>query len=139
MSSVKQYIKNPKFGQGDEPEFLPVGITGIDAIKNRLLQIERQGLNITIRDKKNYASLTEAIAAVTDDKYKVKGFTLTFNDGSNWKSYIYNSNDTSGWSTEDNWLEIIQGGYTIQGMKSVTMDEYLATQDKEDIAYLIKG
>lgn len=110
MSSVKQYIKNPKFGQGDEPEFLPVGTTGIDAVKNRLLQVERQALNITIRDKKNYASLTEAIAAVTDDKYKVKGFQLQFStDGKVWKHYLYNGDDASGWSSEDNWLEITYG------------------------------
>lgn len=110
MSSVKQYIKNPKFGQGDEPEFLPVGTTGIDAVKNRLLQVERQALNITIRDKKNYASLTEAIAAVTDDKYKVKGFQLQFSiDGKVWKHYLYNGDDASGWSSEDNWLEVTYG------------------------------
>lgn len=106
MSSVKQYIKNPKFGQGDEPEFLPVGTTGIDAVKNRLLQIERQGLNITIRDKKNYASLTEAIAAVTDDKYKFKGFVLTFYTGTDWVSKRYNGEDASGFANEGNWIDV---------------------------------
>lgn len=106
MSSVKQYIKNPKFGQGDEPEFLPVGTTGIDAVKNRLLQVERQALNITIRDKKNYASLTEAIAAVTDDKYKFKGFVLTFYTGTDWVSKRYNGEDSSGFADEGNWIDV---------------------------------
>lgn len=105
MKTVKQYIKNPKFGQGDEPEFIPVGNTGIDAVKNRLLQVERQELNLTIKNSKNYSTLTEAIADVTDDKYKFKGFVLTFNNGTEWVSKRYNGADASGFATEDNWVE----------------------------------
>nr|DAR36532.1 MAG TPA: hypothetical protein [Caudoviricetes sp.] len=106
MSSVKQYIKNPKFGQGNEPEFLPVGTTGIDVVKNRLLQVERQELNLTIKNSKNYSTLTEAIADVTNDKYKFKGFVLTFNNGTDWVSKRYNGEDASGFANEGNWIDV---------------------------------
>lgn len=142
MSSVKQYIKNPKFGQGDEPEFLPVGTTGIDAVKNRLLQVERQALNITIRDKKNYASLTEAIAAVTDDKYKVKGFQLQFStDGKVWKHYLYNGDDALGWSSEDNWLEVTygEGGSSNQYLNLSMFSEESGTLSDEDYQKVVKA
>lgn len=142
MSSVKQYIKNPKFGQGDEPEFLPVGTTGIDAVKNRLLQVERQALNITIRDKKNYASLTEAIAAVIDDKYKVKGFQLQFSiDGKVWKHYLYNGDDASGWSSEDNWLEVTygEGGSSNQYLDLSMFSEASGTLSDEDYQKVVKA
>lgn len=142
MSSVKQYIKNPKFGKGDEPEFLPVGTTGIDAVKNRLLQVERQALNITIRDKKNYASLTEAIAAVTDDKYKVKGFQLQFSiDGKVWKHYLYNGDDASGWSSEDNWLEVTydEGGSSNQYLDLSMFSEESGTLSDENYQNVINA
>ena len=86
-------------------EFGSVGNTGIDAVKNRLLQVERQELNLTIKNSKNYSTLTEAIADVTDDKYRFKGFVLTFNNGTEWVSKRYNGADASGFATEDNWVD----------------------------------
>lgn len=139
MSSVKQYIKNPKFGQGDEPEFLPVGTTGIDAVKNRLLQVERQALNITIRDKKNYASLAEAIAAVTYDKYKFKGFILTYNTGTDWVSKRYNSDDAGGFANEGNWIDAggAAGGTQYLDLSMFSSDS--GTLSEEDYQKVVKA
>lgn len=139
MSSVKQYIKNPKFGQGDEPEFLPVGTTGIDAVKNRLLQVERQALNITIRDKKNYASLTEAIAAITDDKYKFKGFILTFYTGTEWVSKRYNGEDAGGFADEGNWIDVggAAGGTPYLDVSMFSSDS--GTLSEEDYQKVVKA
>lgn len=129
MKTVKQYIKNPKFGTGDEPEFLPIGNTGIDAVKNRLLQVERQELNLTIKNSKNYSTLTEAIADVTDDKYKFRGFVLTFSNGSEWKSYIYNGQDSSGFSDEKNWEEYSLGGSSSGTDVEITEEEPVSGND----------
>lgn len=139
MLSVKQYIKNPKFGQGDEPEFLPVGTTGIDTVKNRLLQVERQALNITIRDKKNYASLTEAIAAVTDDKYKFKGFILTFYTGTEWVSKRYNGEDASGFADEGNWINVGDAADGIQYLDLSIFPEDSGTLSEEDYQKVVKA
>lgn len=139
MSSVKQYIKNPKFGQGDEPEFLSVGTTGIDAVKNRLLQVERQALNITIRDKKNYASLTEAIAAVTDDKYKFKGFILTFYTGTDWVSKRYNGEDASGFADEGNWIDVGGAAGGTQYLDLSMFSEVSGTLSEEDYQKVVKA
>lgn len=139
MKTVKQYIKNPKFGTGDEPEFIPVGNTGIDAVKNRLLQVERQELNLTIKNSKNYSTLTEAIADVADDKYKFRGFVLTFNNGSEWMSKRYNGADASGFATEDNWVDT--GG--TKDNKYYKLPESITTitssSSSEDISSIIGG
>lgn len=137
MKTVKQYIKNPKFGQGDEPEFLPVGTTGIDAVKNRLLQVERQELNLTIKNSKNYSTLTEAIADVTDDKYKFRGFVLTFSNGSEWKSYIYNGQDSSGFLDEKNWEEYSLGGSS-SGTDVEITEEEPAAESNAAVIYQIE-
>ena len=131
MKTAKQYIKNPNFGQGDEPEFIPVGNTGIDAVKNRLLQVERQELNLTIKNSKNYSTLTEAIADVTDDKYKFRGFVLTFSNGSEWKSMRYNGADSTDWGEVGNWVDAGGAGGTetyfipseVMGMPEGTPEE----------------
>lgn len=65
---------------------------------------EKSSYNITQDKKKNYASLTEAIAAVSDEKYKVNGLVLTFYTGTEWVSKRYNGADASGFATEDNWV-----------------------------------
>ena len=74
------------------------------AISAALLQ-EKSSYNITQDKKKNYASLTEAIAAVSDEKYKVNGLVLTFYTGTEWVSKRYNGADASGFATEDNWVD----------------------------------
>ena len=75
------------------------------AIAAALLQ-EKSSYNITQDKKKNYASLTEAIAAVSDEKYKVNGLVLTFYTGTEWVSKRYNGADASGFATEDNWVDV---------------------------------
>lgn len=78
------------------------------AIEAALLQ-EKSSYNITQDKGQNYASLTEAIAAVSDEKYKVNGLVLTFFDGENWMSYRYNGADASGFSDKQNWsVEILK-------------------------------
>lgn len=74
------------------------------ALSAALLQ-EKSSYNITQDKKKNYASLTEAIAAVSDEKYKVNGLVLTFYTGTEWVSKRYNGADASGFATEDNWVD----------------------------------
>ncbi len=74
------------------------------AIAAALLQ-EKSSYNITQDKGQNYASLTEAIAAVSDEKYKVNGLVLTFYTGTEWVSKRYNGADASGFATEDNWVD----------------------------------
>lgn len=74
------------------------------ALSAALLQ-EKSSYNITQDKKQNYASLTEAIAAVSDEKYKVNGLVLTFYTGTEWVSKRYNGTDASGWSDEVNWID----------------------------------
>ena len=74
------------------------------AIAAALLQ-EKSSYNVTQDKKQNYASLTEAIAAVSDEKYKVNGLVLTFYTGTEWVSKRYNGADASGFATEDNWVD----------------------------------
>lgn len=139
MSSVKQYIKNPKFGQGNEPEFLSVGTTGIDAVKNRLLQVERQELNLTIKNSKNYSTLTEAIANVTDDKYKFKGFILTFNNGTDWVSKRYNGEDASGFADEGNWIDVGGAAGSTQYLDLSMFSAESGTLSEEDYQKVVKA
>lgn len=74
------------------------------AIAAALLQ-EKSSYNITQDKGQNYASLTEVIAAVSDEKYKVNGLVLTFYTGTEWVSKRYNGADASGFATEDNWVD----------------------------------
>lgn len=67
------------------------------------LKTKKIEYNITQDKSSNYASLTEAIAAVDDDEYKVKGIVLTFYTGKEWVSMRYNGEDASGFSDEQNW------------------------------------
>ena len=67
---------------------------------------EKNQYNITQDKGSNYSTLAEAIAAVSDDKYKVKGIVLTYNTGEEWVSKRYNGEDASGFSDEGNWIDI---------------------------------
>lgn len=69
------------------------------------LKTKKIEYNITQDKSSNYASLTEAIAAVDDDDYKVKGIILTFYTGTDWVSKRYNGEDASGFATETNWVD----------------------------------
>lgn len=64
---------------------------------------EKNQYNITQDKGSNYPTLAEAIAAVSDDKYKVNGIVLTYNTGKEWVSMRYNGEDASGFSDEQNW------------------------------------
>ena len=64
---------------------------------------EKNQYNITQDKGSNYPTLAEAIAAVSDDKYKVNGIVLTYNTGEEWVSMRYNGEDASGFSDEQNW------------------------------------
>ena len=70
---VKQYIKNPKYGQPGEPEriLVPQMISENGAFLNRMAQIEKLEYNATQVTGNNYNGLAEALASVTNDKYKV--------------------------------------------------------------------
>lgn len=106
--AVKAYIKNPKSGTEGQPEYLAVPLRNepLSPTKARVTALERQEYNISQANNTTYASLTEAIAAVSDDKYKAKGLVLTFNTGSEWVSKRYNGEDSSGFSDELNWVDV---------------------------------
>lgn len=75
------------------------------ALGAALLQ-EKGQYNITQDKGANYATLSEAIAAVSDDKYKVKGIVLTYNTGTEWVSKRYNGEDAGGFADEGNWTSV---------------------------------
>lgn len=106
---VKQYIKNPKYGQPGEPEriLFPQTISENGAFLNRMAQIEKLEYNATQVTGNNYNGLAEALASVTNDKYKVKGIVLTWFDSTEnqWKSMRYNGADSTGWGEVGNWVE----------------------------------
>lgn len=106
--AVKAYIKNPKSGTEGQPEYLAVPLRNepLSPTKARVTALERQEYNISQANNTTYASLTEAIAAVSDDKYKAKGLVLTFNTGTEWVSKRYNGEDSSGFSDELNWVDV---------------------------------
>lgn len=70
------------------------------------LKTKKIEYNITQDKSSNYASLAEAIAAVDDDEYKVKGIVLTFYTGTDWVSKRYNGEDASGFANEGNWIDV---------------------------------
>lgn len=70
------------------------------------LKTKKIEYNITQDKSSNYASLAEAIAAVDDDEYKVKGIVLTFYTGTDWVSKRYNGEDASGFADEGNWIDV---------------------------------
>lgn len=72
------------------------------------LKTKKIEYNITQDKSSNYASLAEAIAAVDDDEYKVKGIVLTFYTGTDWVSKRYNGEDASGFADEGNWMDYIK-------------------------------
>ena len=72
------------------------------------LKTKKIEYNITQDKSSNYASLAEAIAAVDDDEYKVKGIVLTFYTGTDWVSKRYNGEDASGFTDEGNWMDYIK-------------------------------
>lgn len=110
--AVKAYIKNPKSGTEGQPEYLAVPLRNepLSPTKARVTALERQEYNISQANNTTYASLTEAIAAVSDDKYKAKGLVLTFNTGTEWVSKRYNGEDSSGFSDELNWVDVGASG-----------------------------
>ena len=102
------------------------------ALSAALLQ-EKSSYNITQDKKQNYASLTEAITAVSDEKYKVNGLVLTFYTGTEWVSKRYNGADASGFATEDNWVDAGAGKKEIAISESEPLPE-----STEDVHYQIE-
>ena len=105
------------------------------------LKTKKIEYNITQDKSSNYASLSEAIAAVDDDEYKVKGIVLTFYTGTDWVSKRYNGEDASGFATETNWVDAggAAGGtqyldlsplFNIVGDPATVTDEFLAELKK---------
>lgn len=107
------------------------------AISAALLQ-EKSSYNITQDKKQNYASLTEAIAAVSDNKYKVNGLVLTFYTGTEWVSKRYNGTDASGFATEDNWMDAGGAGGS-QYLDLSIFSEESGTLSEEDYQKVVKA
>lgn len=101
------------------------------AIGAALLQ-EKYSYNITQDKKKNYSSLKEAIAAVTDEKYKVKGLVLTFFTGTEWVVKRYNGENASGFVTEGNWIDLVDKA-------STTKDGLMSKEDKAKLSNFVSG
>ena len=108
------------------------------AIAAALLQ-EKSNYNITQDKKQNYASLTEAIAAVSDDKYKVNGLVLTFYTGTEWVSKRYNGADASGFATEDNWVDAGGAGGGTQYLDLSMFSSDSGTLSEEDYQKVVKA
>lgn len=108
------------------------------ALSAALLQ-EKSSYNITQDKKQNYASLTEAIAAVSDEKYKVNGLVLTFYTGTEWVSKRYNGADASGFATEDNWVDAggAAGGTQYLDLSMFAYDS--GTLSEEDYQKVVKA
>lgn len=63
----------------------------------------KQEFNVSQKTGKTYLTLSDAIADVTDDIYKVPGLVLTYNTGFQWESKRYNGVDSIGFNILDNW------------------------------------
>lgn len=103
------------------------------------LKTKKIEYNITQDKSSNYASLTEAIAAVDDDEYKVKGIVMTFYTGTDWVSKRYNGEDASGFATETNWVD---AGGAVGGTQYLDLSmfsESSGTLSEEDYQKVVKA
>lgn len=103
------------------------------------LKTKKIEYNITQDKSSNYASLTEAIAAVDDDEYKVRGIVLTFYTGTEWVSKRYNGEDASGFADEGNWIDVggAAGGTQYLDLSIFTGDT--GTLSEEDYQKVVKA
>lgn len=128
------------------------------ALGAALLQ-EKGQYNITQDKGANYATLSEAIAAVSDDKYKVKGIVLTYNTGTEWVSKRYNGEDAGEFSNEGNWIDLSPTGVGFEMVRLVVKsnqendedikkavitvnlleDQYTFKWDNQDIFFPVKS
>lgn len=103
------------------------------------LKTKKIEYNITQDKSSNYASLAEAIAAVDDDEYKVKGIVLTFYTGTDWVSKRYNGEDASGFANEGNWIDV---GGAAGGTQYLDLSMFSAesgTLSEEDYQKVVKA
>lgn len=103
------------------------------------LKTKKIEYNITQDKSSNYASLAEAIAAVDDDEYKVKGIVLTFYTGTDWVSKRYNGEDASGFADEGNWIDVggAAGGTQYLDLSMFSSDN--GTLSEEDYQKVVKA
>lgn len=103
------------------------------------LKTKKIEYNITQDKSSNYASLTEAIAAVDDDEYKVKGIVLTFYTGTDWVSKRYNGEDSSGFADEGNWIDVGGAAGGTQYLDLSMFSEERGTLSEEDYQKVVKA
>lgn len=103
------------------------------------LKTKKIEYNITQDKSSNYASLDEAIAAVDDDEYKVKGIVLTFYTGTDWVSKRYNGEDASGFATETNWVDAGGAAGGTQYLDLSIFPEESGTLSDEDYQKVVKA
>lgn len=103
------------------------------------LKTKKIEYNITQDKSSNYASLSEAIAAVDDNDYKTKGIVLTFYTGTEWVSKRYNGEDASGFATESNWVDAggAAGGTQYLDLSMFSADS--GTLSDEDYQKVVKA
>lgn len=103
------------------------------------LKTKKIEYNITQDKSSNYASLAEAIAAVDDDEYKVKGIVLTFYTGTDWVSKRYNGEDASGFANEGNWIDVGGAAGGTQYLDLSMFSEESGTLSEEDYQKVVKA
>lgn len=103
------------------------------------LKTKKIEYNITQDKSSNYASLAEAIAAVDDDEYKVKGIVLTFYTGTDWVSKRYNGEDASGFADEGNWIDVGGAAGGTQYLDLSMFSEASGTLSEEDYQKVVKA
>lgn len=103
------------------------------------LKTKKIEYNITQDKSSNYASLAEAIAAVDDDEYKVKGIVLTFYTGTDWVSKRYNGEDASGFANEGNWIDVGGAAGGTQYLDLSMFSEQSGTLSEEDYQKVVKS
>lgn len=103
------------------------------------LKTKKIEYNITQDKSSNYASLAEAIAAVDDDEYKVKGIVLTFYTGTDWVSKRYNGEDASGFANEGNWIDVGGAAGGTQYLDLSMFTGNTGTLSEEDYQKVVKA
>lgn len=105
------------------------------------LKTKKIEYNITQDKSSSYASLSEAIAAVDDDEYKVKGIVLTFYTGTDWVSKRYNGEDASGFANEGNWIDVggAAGGTQYLDLSMFSSETGSGTLSEEDYQKVVKA
>lgn len=103
------------------------------------LKTKKIEYNITQDKSSNYASLSEAIAAVDDDEYKVKGIVLTFYTGTDWVSKRYNGEDASGFANEGNWIDVGGAAGGTQYLDLSIFSSGSGTLSEEDYQKVVKA